>query len=266
MNRALLVGINAYPSAPLNGCVNDISDMANFLIEKCNYKMDDIRLLADSRATKVAIVERLNWLLTGLQRGDRILFHYSGHGVQLPTRNHLGEVDGLDEAICPFDFDWTDEHVIRDQEFNHLFSSIPEGVEFIWISDSCHSGDLEKNIEMPEMRRKTIIPPIDIHWRLLTAIQKNIVLAGFGKLSNHLNLVLISGCKSEQVSADYIFDGKNNGALTYYLLKELKKADGLSEPLTKVVKHVRASLKKNKFTQVPQLEGNNSLKKKPFLG
>lgn len=59
MNRALLVGINCYPDAPLRGCVNDISDMAKFLTTKCHFAMDDVRLLADKRATKHAIMERL---------------------------------------------------------------------------------------------------------------------------------------------------------------------------------------------------------------
>ncbi|HEY3116002.1 MAG TPA: caspase family protein, partial [Chloroflexota bacterium] len=75
MNRALLVGINAYPGAPLNGCVNDVTDMASFLVKPCGFAMGDIRLVTDSRATKTAIVDRLGWLLTGLQKGDRILFH-----------------------------------------------------------------------------------------------------------------------------------------------------------------------------------------------
>ncbi|HET7402221.1 MAG TPA: caspase family protein, partial [Usitatibacter sp.] len=32
-NRALLVGINAYPGQPLNGCVNDVKDMAGLLVD-----------------------------------------------------------------------------------------------------------------------------------------------------------------------------------------------------------------------------------------
>jgi metacaspase-1 len=42
MNRALLVGINRYPSAPLNGCINDIEDMAKFLVDKCVFTKSDI--------------------------------------------------------------------------------------------------------------------------------------------------------------------------------------------------------------------------------
>jgi metacaspase-1 len=265
MNRALLVGINAYPASPLKGCLNDISDMAGFLTSRCNFAMDDIRMLTDSRATKAGILERLGWLLTGLQKGDRILFHYSGHGVQLPTRNPQGEVDGLDEAICPYDFDWTNSHTIRDKEFSKIFSSIPDGVMFIWISDSCHSGDLEREIPRNKFLRKTIDLPLDINWRLQTAKQKKIKPFGFIKVAQSLNLALISGCKSDQTSADAEFNDRYNGALTYFLLERLNKKDGLKKPLAEIVKEVNLSLKKNGYEQESQLEGNEMIKNKPFL-
>ena len=265
MNRALLVGINKYPSQPLNGCVNDVQDMANFLVAKCDFKMDDIRLLVDERATRDAIVERLNWLVSGLQKGDRVLFHYSGHGVQLPTRNPQGEVDGLDEAICPVDFDWTEAHTIRDKEFNAIFSVVPQGVEFIWISDSCHSGDLWRDMMKPGVAIKTIIPPADINWRLHTAMQKNIKIGSLDETARELNLALISGCKSNQTSDDACFNKRYNGALTYFLLQALQAPNGLEIPISKIVEEVCAALKKGHYAQVPQLEGDPNIQSKPFL-
>jgi len=86
MNKALLVGINKYPGNELNGCVNDVQEMAGFLTTKCNFAHGDIRLLTDARATTQSIRERLNWLLDGLKPGDRAFFQYSGHGAQVATR------------------------------------------------------------------------------------------------------------------------------------------------------------------------------------
>ena len=273
MDRALLVGINKYPGAPLNGCINDITDMAGFLTNKCGFAMNSVRMLADERATKSAIVERLNFLVSGATPGDRLLFHYSGHGAQMPTRNPAAEVDKLDEVICPVDFDWSDEHAIRDKEFHQIFSSVPEGVEFIWISDSCHSGDLDRDFPLmkPDHLHKTIIPPVDINWRLQTAKKlqtiapSSITTSTLATLSKELNLALISGCKSNETSADAFFNNRPNGALTYFLLKELNSINGLKAPLSSVAKKVAKDVATYNKSQHPQLEGSATIAAKPFV-
>ena len=110
MNKALLVGINKYPAPnELNGCVNDVTDMAKFLVADCNFVKSDIRMLTDERATKNAIMDRLAWLLSGLRAGDRIFFHYSGHGAEFPIRNVQGDVTAVHDVICPVNFDWSAE-------------------------------------------------------------------------------------------------------------------------------------------------------------
>lgn len=267
MNRALLVGINAYPGAPLSGCVNDVEDMASFLVANCGFKTKEIRLLTDARATTQGILDRLGWLTTGLRKGDRIFFHYSGHGAQVATRTGSGEVDGKDEVICPVDFDWSDPHMIRDKDFNRIFATVPAGVEFVWVSDSCHSGDLTKDMPPPNLRFRRYPVPADMRWRQLTlADEKKSGGGGFAKTAQDLNVALISGCKSNQTSADAVFGGRPNGALTYFLLDALKKPGGLKNPLTTLVPAVQAALKKKKFSQVPQLEGSKAICGKAFLG
>jgi metacaspase-1 len=270
MDRALLVGINKYPGCPLKGCINDVTDMANFLKDKCGFQMNDIRLLTDARATKAAIVERLNFLVNGARPGDRLVFHYSGHGAQMPTRNPAAEVDKLDEVICPVDFDWTDEHAIRDKEFYKIFATVPAGVGFVWISDSCHSGDLSKDFPKADHRHKTILPPEDIDWRLQTA--KELIGKRSAKMQTtsmassvkELNVALISGCTSKETSADAEFNNRANGALTYFLLKELNAAKGLKVPLTELVLKVNKAVAKYNETQHPQLEGSKAISVKPF--
>ena len=75
MNRGLLVGINAYPNGnELNGCVNDVTDMADFLVSHRDFKEEDIRLVTDDRATTQAIKDRLQWLISGAAAGDRLIF------------------------------------------------------------------------------------------------------------------------------------------------------------------------------------------------
>lgn len=269
MNRALLVGINTYPKriGELNGCVNDITDMAKFLVDKCGFEHKDIRLLTDDRATTKAIRDRLGWLLSGLRAGDRVVFHYSGHGAQIATRNEQGEVDRLDEIICPVDFDWSEQYLIRDKDFNRLFSTIPDGVEFIWISDSCCSKDLSKKVLSQKhiTEEKTISPPADISWRIQTARKNGIKSNSIKDVAKQLNLALISGCDSDKSSEDASFGTQFNGVLTHFLIDELKSDGGLKRDLNQVLEAIRKKIKDEGFTQTPHVEGSTSIIARPFL-
>ena len=112
-NKALLVGINDYPlpGNDLRGCINDIVDMRDFIANKNKvYPWENIKTITESRATKKGILAELDWLLEGAAAGDQLLFQYSGHGAQQSTQHPHIEKDGLDEIICPFDFNDTPYH------------------------------------------------------------------------------------------------------------------------------------------------------------
>ena len=265
MNRGLLVGINAYPGNELQGCVNDVTDMADFLVSHCGFSEDEIRLVTDARATTSAILDRLNWLLNGVKAGDRIVFHYSGHGAQFPIRNEAGKVTRIDECICPVDFDWTEEHAIRDKEFNELFAKVHKNMEFNWISDSCFSGDLAKEFLLPKRKVKAMPMPADIAWRLRTAETTGVKRIGFEHVIKNFNAVLVSGCSARETSSDAEIEGRYNGAMTYYLLQTLSLPNGLSQTLEQAVTRTRAALQQNGFSQHPQLEGSEELMKQAFL-
>ena len=256
-DKILLVGINKYRNSPLNGCVNDVTDMASFLVKYYGVSSGDIRLLVDERATTKAILERLNWL-TDVKPGDRCLFQFSGHGTQVATRDRRQEVDGLDEVICPVDFNWSDAYMIRDKQFNQIFSRIPAGVKFNWISDSCHSGDLTRDMNV--IRSYPI--PADVAWRNRVASQKGFTAKAINANITNLNVGYISGCRSNQTSADAFIHNRPNGALTYYLIRELEKAPKAS--IIEICKSVNHRLMGDGYGQQPQAEGIRA--NQPFLG
>lgn len=251
-NKALLVGINAYPNPNnnLRGCINDIVDMENFITSKNKvYTKNNIKTLTDSRATKQGILAHLNWLLLGASAGDQILFHYSGHGAQLPSNGHAFEKDGLDEIICPYDFSDGDatKTAISDKEFAKIFATIPKGVHFIWISDSCHSEDLS---------RKQVITPDTRFRRFNQEIQPRMAAPAASLSTEHipLNGALLSGCASHQLSADAYINKRFNGAFTHYLIKNLSQY-GLDMSMQDIVKYVNIDLMDNDYDQNPQSEG-----------
>jgi len=163
--RALLVGINNYPKPEdrLEGCVNDVFLMSSVLQES-GFDPEDIRVVLDDRATTEGILERLHWLLDGVQDKDERVLFYSGHGAKIPGYNGKDEPDHVDECLVPHDFDWTPERAIRDKQFCEMYSQLPYGCYFVAMFDCCHSGGLTRD-GGPRIRGLT--PPDDIRHRAL---------------------------------------------------------------------------------------------------
>jgi uncharacterized caspase-like protein len=255
INKALLVGINAYPNPNnnLRGCINDIIDMENFIASKNKvYPKENIKTLTDSRATKKGILDHLNWLLLGASAGDQMLFHYSGHGAQIPSHNPSIEKDGLDEIICPYDFSGVAaaETAISDKEFASIFAKIPQGVHFVWISDSCHSEDLSRKHEIETDTRFRRFNYEDSTQQAEAVAS----IASLGSAHYPLHGALLSGCASHQLSADAYINNRFNGAFTHYLIKNLS-VYGEDASMQDIVKYVNMDLMDNDYDQNPQSEG-----------
>ena len=171
--KAFLVGINDYaPAGPggpdLRGCVNDVHDMANTLsvLGIVSATPRSMRILTDCRATRAAIMDGLQWLITGAKKGDLLVFHYSGHGSQVIDVSG-DEPDGKDETICPHDF--ATEGMILDDDLRKVFSTLPAGVNLDVILDSCHSGSGSRELsalattpEDQSVSYRYVEPPIDV--------------------------------------------------------------------------------------------------------
>ena len=256
-NKALLVGINKYPDPrnELRGCVNDILDMEHFISQKNKvYAPENIKKLTDKEATKKGIVAQIKWLLEGAQEGDSLLFHYSGHGAQQATQHPAIEKDGLDEIICPYDYDGSNATSLRDKEFAQLFAGIPQGVHFVWISDSCHAEDLSRDpfqgVEKHYRYFNTLKPLMEDG----SFVESPDTLLEFAPVIKPLNGALLSACASNELSADAYINNRFNGAFTYYLLKNLLQYSN-NTPMEKVIQLVNKDLSKNGYDQNPQSEG-----------
>lgn len=259
-SKALLVGINEYARAPLDGCVNDVKDFAHFLVNECDFDMRTVRLLTDKRATRDAIRERLEWLLDGAGADSRLFFMFAGHGTQLPSRNGRGEVDRLDEVLCPVNFDGTEHTSLRDDDMQAIFKAVPKGAQLIWVADCCHSGDLSRDIH--PVRRMPL--PADLEWRRLTAeLHPPMRHPLRGPVVSRLGVM--AACKEEQTSADARFDGRPNGAFTHFLLRQLRRERARRQDLRQLTTQVGAELAMAGFTQRPIYEGAPQVAERGFF-
>lgn len=84
MRKALVVGINNYPNAPLTGCINDASAFGAIMETHGNGDPNFAVKLCTDVPTKGQLLE----LLENLYKGDSeiALFYFSGHGFE----NSLG--------------------------------------------------------------------------------------------------------------------------------------------------------------------------------
>jgi hypothetical protein len=234
--------------------------MAAWLTSFGGFTPGDIRMLVDARATTEAIVDHLLWLVQDVNPGDRVMFHYSGHGAQFAGRNAAGEVDGIDDVICPVDFDWSEERMIADYQFVQIFGQMPTGVRFNWLSDSCHSGHLAREIPRHRETAKTFPAPVDMQWRLLTAAHKGMRTRGV--VGGLLEVGFVAGCRSDQTSSDTIIDGQPQGALTGYFLRQLRATPHAS--LDALVAATGHSLADDGYSQEPVADGSRA--NMAFLG
>ena len=272
-SKALLVGVNKYklPGSNLQGCVNDATNVRDILLKYYGFSVKDIRVLVDDRATKKAILDRLNWLVKDTTSGDRLLFHFSGHGSQIRDRDGDELKDNLDEIICPHDMDW-DGTFIVDDDLKTIFSTVPAGVHLEVLLDACHSGSGTREAIEPAspmspitpraVRQRFLAPPMDILCRHLD--EDDLPLTRMLKAANPTNHVLFSGCRDNQTSADAYINGTYNGAFSYYFCKHIRDAQGVITR-AELLKRLRASLKHEGYDQVPQLECPAAWKKKKVM-
>jgi len=266
--RALIVGINYVGTGnDLKGCINDANNVNEFLKSQ---GFDDIKLVLEQEATTAGIKAGLEWLVSGAQPGDMLYFHYSGHGSQLPSKI---ETDGFEEIICPFDLNWRDK-VITDDTLRQIFNKVPGGVNTTLFLDCCHSGTmLDQTQSLAETRdlqakpKKTrkkkdsryLKPPASVLKKLA---DRELVDWQTSKDVNK-DALLIAGCQENQTSADAFIDGTYQGAATASMLKIMKSSPG--QTYKSLVEEMRDFMKRNGYSQIPDLDGSPALYDTKFL-
>lgn len=253
--KALCVGINDYPFGEendLRGCVNDANDWASLL--KNHFDFPDVKMLLNGDATKAKIITGIQGLLNGAKAGDILVFTNASHGTYLAETD--GDEDKYDEAICPHD---TDSNLLVDDDLRELFKNIPKDVRLTVISDSCHSGSVTR-VMTNEYRRSRQLNPRVFGGKELAPEQ---LRAARGKKEKYpesgMKEILLSGCKSNQTSADAYIANDYHGAMSYHAIKAI--TDG-NYNLTYADLHKRlvSMLADENYDQVPQLEGTDEYK------
>jgi hypothetical protein len=179
------------------------------------------------KPTKANILKALAQMLTLAQPGDKCFFTYSGHGTN--TRDRSGdEVDGKDETIFTLD-----SQLLTDDEFRAVLNqSLKAGVELLALFDSCYSGTV--------LDLRYTYSPNSVNTRVP---------------ETKGSVVMISGCRDSETSAENFINGSWQGAMTSSFLHCVKTSTNAMA----LVGAMQTYLKTNGYQQRPLLSSGKPL-------
>ena len=128
MRKALVIGINNYPSIPLFGCINDAAAVSSLIERNGDGSPNfDVRLETDVK-TKSEMKTMIAQLFHG--KNDTVLLYFSGHGF-------LNEIGGY--LVTP-DHKKYDEGISMDEIL--IMANDSAAKDKIIILDCCFSGSM----------------------------------------------------------------------------------------------------------------------------
>ena len=282
---ALLVGINTYrsPNLPqLKGSINDVMAMAQLLQDRFNVPANQIKLLTDEQATRQAIKtvfhEHLLEPARSWAEGDTsqpppaFLFHYSGHGSQVPDERGQ-EADGLTETIVPYDSRVGEVYDIQSWELGQMIGELTayftDQAQRIYrgnvtvILDCCHSGTGLRAVGDDILPSRHCQPDTRPQPRQRPSVAGGLrdVTPASGWMEQHSRYTLLAACRAQEEAYEHIIhDGEvstPHGVLSYFLTRELARMKP-DLPLTYRELHERVRHQVNSAyqRQTPQCEGD----------
>jgi hypothetical protein len=208
----------------LAACEADANDMES-LAQGRGFETTKL-LTADAKAD--AVTNAIESAASELEPGDIFFISYSGHGGQVADTNDEKETDSSDETWLAYD------RQIVDDELFALWTRFEPGVRILVLSDSCHSGTVNKGItalvpdpvataeeaakQKPRFRalpRDKMVATYGQNVKLYDGIQAALPSSKSSQADIGGRVLLISGCQDDQLSRD----GIKNGAFTSRLLK-----------------------------------------------
>ncbi|GMK58045.1 hypothetical protein CspeluHIS016_0500770 [Cutaneotrichosporon spelunceum] len=286
--KALLIGINYFgQQGELRGCINDVHNVQKFLMSRYGYRAEDMVILTDDAKnprqipTRQNIIQAMQWLVRDAKPNDALFFHYSGHGGQVKDQSG-DEDDGMDECIYPVDFKRTG-HLVDDDMHALLVRPLPAGARLTAIFDSCHSAtalDLpyvystEGKIKEPNLLAEAgqglmgaagsyLKGDIGGAMSGVFGIGKQLLGGNKGAVeqtrqtrTSPADVIMWSGCKDSQTSADTSEAGKATGAMSYAFIAAMTKNP--QQSYVGLLRSIRDELR-GRYDQKPQLSSSHPI-------
>lgn len=211
-SRAIIIGIDKYTYAsPLSYAVSDASEVRDIFVKELGFPVENVQYLADSAATKSAIMGAyLGLARPHIDIDDRILVFYAGHGhTKSGIRGEIG-------YLVPVDGDPSNiSTLIRWDELTRNADLI-RAKHVLFIMDACYGGlALTRNLQ-PGSTRFLKDMLLRYSRQVLTAGKADEVVADAGgPLPNHSVFTghLIEGLRGRAATNDGVITA--NGLMAY---------------------------------------------------
>ena len=264
----LLVGINDYQHnlQPLVGCENDVTQMATYLETVACQQLivTPPQILINEEATKSQIVDSFReTLVKPAQKGDVVLFYFSGHGGQeiAPQPFEKYEEDHLLEGLVCYDGGNGGVPLLADKELRYLFQPLKEKeCDVVLLFDCCHSGDNTRSLLDVDMDWNKKSVPEDAaprDWEDFIFAQEDFFQdptllqdQDWDELMPQVRHIQMSACRDCEIAYENRI--RNQGFFTNSLLTVLNKTQG-NVTYLELQYLIRNHLGERNIPQSPQL-------------
>ncbi|MBE9012414.1 caspase family protein [Pseudanabaenaceae cyanobacterium LEGE 13415] len=227
---ALLIGINHYRNASLNGCTTDVQLQKELLIHRFGFQRSDIVVLKNQQATRSQIETVFTeHLIQQAKPNDIVVFHFSGFG----SLQKLGTTpDDIQPVLLTADDSKEDAiaNAISQDTLLLLLRSLSTS-QVTTVLDAGYFYPGYSQLGSLKVRSRSSDPASQLIASELEFQEKLLVDAGLDRIQTRVKWrsgqfpgVLLSAANDQQFATETTWNGFNAGLFTYALTQQLWQA------------------------------------------
>jgi hypothetical protein len=279
---AILIGINAYPDRPLQGCVRDVQNIKTYLegvLNSIHIQMFTATKSANPESTNPTedpilwptyhnVTSALEKATTLAKAGDVVYIHYSGHGTRGTPCSEFSNKSTGDLALVLLNKGKENDvrYLWGPRLALSLKAMVDKGLVITLVLDCCFSASVYRRDD-PSVRFLPYDAEIDSEF--LLDLERGTEDGAGGLASREASMLpnwlinpdgyaILVACGPHEEALERKFDGQMHGVLSYFLLRTLKECGGLRKKHKDIYDHLHANFRNSAPQQNPILYGNTS--------
>lgn len=227
---ALLIGINQYRNASLNGCTTDIKLQKELLIHRFGFQPSDIVVLKNQQATRSQIETVFTeHLIQQAKPNDIVVFHFSGFGSLQKLGTTADDIqpvlltadDSREDTIANVISQDTLLLLLRSLSTSQVTTVLDAGYFYPGYSQR---GNLKLRSRPSDPASQLISTELEFQEKLLASTGLDRVQTRVKWRSGQFPGVVLSAANDQQFATESPWNGFSAGLFTYALTQQLWQA------------------------------------------